>query len=137
LATLLNTIDARDRRAVSKIVKGKYMNKSLTINYKVIEERKVKAKSTLIINLLKKFDIPGSQAVRMYHQNGPEYLVRKCFLLEYHLYKKKPVLDRKRWLMAAINNDWNESEEFNNWYKHRKDDIVNNGNDDMKQLLSI
>ena len=91
------------------------MHISITLNFKVVDDKKKKAVSTLIVNLLKKFDIPGGQAARMFHLNGHEYLVRKCFLLEFHLYKKKPVLDNRRWLMACINNDWNESDEFKNW----------------------
>jgi hypothetical protein len=113
------------------------MNTSITLNLHRVDDKKSKAKSTLVVDLLKKFDIPGTQAVRMYHQNGPEYIVRKCFLLEYHLYKKKPVLDKRRWLMACINNDWNESDEFINWYKRKKEYILNNGNDDLKQLISV
>jgi len=113
------------------------METKLTLNLHRVDNRKVKAKSTLIVDLLKKFDIPGGQAVRMFHQNGAEYLVRKAFLLEWHLYKKKPVLDRKRWLMAAINNDWNESDEFKEWWKRKQDHIASNGNDDLRQLLSV
>ena len=78
---------------------------------------------------------PFKKRKKEFNMSAPKFTMNQAY--KYHLYKKKPVLDRKRWLMAAINNDWNESEEFNNWYKYRKDDIVNNGNDDLKQLLSI
>ena len=110
---------------------------SITLNLHRVDNRKSKAKSTLIVDLLKKFDIPGTQAVRMYHQNGPEYIVRKAFLLEHYLYKKKPIGDKRRWLIACIHNDWTESDDFLNWFKRRKEYILNNGDDDLKQLLSI
>ena len=113
------------------------MNTSITLNLHRVDNVKTKAKSTLIVNLLKKFDIPGSQAVRMFHQNGAEYLVRKAFLLEYRLYKNLPVDDRKRWLIACINNDWNESDEFKEWYEHRKDNIIKTGNQDLIGLVKI
>ena len=113
------------------------MEQTMTLNFKVVDNVKRKATSTLIVNLLKKFDIPGSQAVRMFHQNGHEYIVRKCYLLEYQIYIKKPIGDKKRWLMACINNDWNESDAFKAWYKDKKEYIINNGNDDLRQLLSV
>ena len=113
------------------------MNQSITLNLHRIDNKKTKATSTLIVDLLKNFDIPGTMAVRLFQQSGGEYLVRKCFLLEYYLYKKKPVLDKRRWLLAAINNNWNESDDFLNWYKSRREYILNNGNDDLKRLVSI
>ena len=112
------------------------MNKSLTINYKVIEDRKVKAKSTLIVNLLKKRGIPASMALNYYRNYGGEYLVRKTFLLDYFSEKEK-VKSEMRWLMSAISNDYNEPEHFLNWWADKKEYILNNGNADLKQLLSI
>ena len=113
------------------------METKLTLNLHRVDNRKTKAKSTLIVDLLKKFDIPGGQAVRMFHQNGHEYIVRKCYLLEYQIYSKKPIGDKKRWLMACINNDWRESDAFKEWFKVKKEYILNNGNDDLRQLLSV
>jgi len=52
----------------------------------VIEERKVKATSTLIVDLLKKFDIPGSQAVRMFQAYGPEYSKERITLTRPHIF---------------------------------------------------
>ena len=119
---------------------GESMNTTFTLNLHRVDNRKSKAKSTLIVDLLKKFDIPGGQATGLYQKHGKEggeYIVRKCFLLEYWHHMKKPVGDNRRWLIAAINNDWDESDAFKDWYKRKKEYILNNGNDDMKQLLSI
>ena len=112
------------------------MKKSVTLNFEVIDDRKMKAKSTLIVDLLKKRGIPASMALNYYRNYGGEYLVRKTFLLDYFSEKEK-VKSEMRWLMSAISNDYNEPEHFLNWWERKKDDIVNNGNDDMKQLLSI
>jgi len=113
------------------------MNKSLTINYKVIEDRKVKATSTLIINLLKKFDIPGGRAAMMFHKHGAEYIVKKCFLLEYKIAEGFKVDSMMRCMQACIVNDWNESDGFNDYNKRRREYIIKNGPDDLRQLLSI
>jgi len=113
------------------------MNQTLTINLHRVDDKKPKANSTLIVDLLKKFDIPGRQAVMMFHYNGPEYLVRKCYQLEYRMSKNLPVDDKKRWLTACINNNWSEPPGFNDWYKSKKEYVMNNGNDDLRQLLSV
>ncbi len=119
------------------------MNTSLTLNLHKVNKPKSKAKSTLIVDLLKKYNIAGTQAVRMFNQSGGEYIVRKCFLLDY--FKEKYLMkndgfgvkDERRWLIASINNDYNEPEDFLNWYKRKKDYIIANGNADLKRLVSI
>ena len=112
------------------------MKKSLTLNFEVIDDRKVKAKSTLIVNLLKKRGIPASMALNYYRNYGGEYLVRKTFLLDYFSEQEK-VKSEMRWLMSAIANDYSEPEHFLNWWEKKKTYILTNGNDDLKQLLSI
>ena len=114
------------------------MKKSLTLNFEVIEDRKVKAKSTLIINLLKKFDIPGGRAAMMFHKHGAEYIVKKVFLLEFKIAEEGFKVDSMmRCMQACIVNDWNESEKFNDYNKRRREYIIKNGPDDLRQLLSI
>jgi len=119
------------------------VKKSVTLNFEVIEDRKVKAKSTLIVDLLKKRGIPASMALNYYRNYGGEYLVRKTFLLDYFSEKEK-VKSEMRWLMSAIANDYSEPEHFLNWWERKKEYILNskadgksNGNADLKQLLSI
>jgi hypothetical protein len=107
----------------------------LTIDVKTLDE-KSKSNSTLIIDLLKKFGVPGGQAVKIFQQNRPEYIVRKCFLFEYYKTEQTtPILSSMKWLQHAIRNDYNEPERFNNWYKARREDILANGNADLKQLI--
>jgi hypothetical protein len=110
----------------------------LELNIKTVDEKN-KSQSTLVIDLLKKFEVPGGQAVKIFRSHRSEYIVRKCFLLEYHLLNKNPItkVDAKKWIQAAIRNDYNESDAFLNWYKAKKEYILNNGNGDLKQLVSI
>ena len=113
------------------------MDKSITLNFKVVDNKKSKPKSSLIIELLKRRGIAGSQALRMFQSYGPEYLVRKNFLLDYYKNKGSYIHDDRRWIQAAIVNDYSESDDFINWLKRKKDDIIQNGGDDIKQLLSV
>jgi len=118
------------------------MNKSLTLNFKVVDDKKKKkAKSTLVVDLLKRRGVSGTQAVRMFQQCGAEYLVRKCFHLDWYVDKylnsNYPVKDTRRWLIACINNNHNESDEFLDWLDRKKEYIINNGNDDLKALVEI
>ena len=113
------------------------MDKSITLNFKVVDNKKSKAKSSLIIELLKRRGIAGSQALRMFQAYGSEYLVRKNFLLDYYKNKGSYIHDDRRWIQAAIVNDYSESDDFINWLKRKKDDIIQNGGDDIKQLISI
>ena len=89
------------------------MNKSLTIDLHRVDNKKVKATSTLIINLLKKFDIPGGRAKTMFHKHGHEYIVKKVFLLEFKISEGFKVDSMMRCMQACITNDWNESDKFN------------------------
>ena len=115
------------------------MQKSITLNFKVVDDKKKrKATSTLIVNLLKKFDIPGGRAAMMFHKHGHEYIVKKVFLLEYKIAEEGFKVDSMmRCMQACIVNDWNESEKFNDYKKRRREYIVQNGPDDLRQLLSI
>jgi hypothetical protein len=119
---------------------GITMETKLTLNLHRVDNRKSKAKSTLIVDLLKKYNIPGGQAVRMFHENGPEYIVRKCHQLDF--FKEKYLMrndgfgikDERRWLIASINNQYDE---FKDWYKRRQDEIVKNGPDELRDLLNV
>ena len=111
------------------------MNQSLTINLHRITDKKRKAKSTLLVDLLKKRQIPGSLAARMCCAYSSEYLVRKCFLLDYYVENGLKINDTRRWIQSAITNDYNESDGFLNWFKRKKEYIMQNGNDDLKQLV--
>ena len=109
----------------------------LELNIKTVDEKN-KSESTLIVDLLKKCGIPGNKAVKIYQQNSAEYIVRKCFLYEYYATEKnEPILSSMKWLQHAIRNDYNEPDGFINWYKAKKEYIKNNGNGDLKQLVSI
>ena len=117
------------------------MNTSITLNLHRVDNKKTKAKSTLVVGLLKKYGIPGTQAVRMYNQNGGEYIVRKCFQLDF--FKEKYLMrdgfgikDERRWLMANINNMYDESDEFINWFENKKDYIIKTDSE-LKELLSV
>lgn len=112
------------------------MNQTFTLNLHKLDCR-TKAKSTLIVDLLKKRGIPGSMAARMFCLNSGEYLLRKCWLLDFQIERGYPVIDKRRWLLAAIKNDYNEPDKFLEWLKRKKEYIMKNGNADLKQLISI
>ena len=109
----------------------------LVINVHRVNHRVPKAKSTIVIELLKRWGIPGSMAMRLFTHFSPEYILRKAWLLEYNKDRGYPVIDDRRWLIAAIKNDYNESDDFINWLKRKKEYIIMNGSDDLKQLISI
>ena len=114
------------------------MNQTLTINlHRINDRKKNKAKSTLIVDLLKRRGVSGTQAVRMFHDYSLEYLIRKNWLLDYTKQKRYPVIDDRRWLLSAINNDYNETDDFLNWLKEKKEYIIKNGDQDLKQLVEI
>ena len=114
------------------------MNKSITLNFKVVDDKKKKRESTIIIDLLKKHGVPGGVAVNIYKTNRAEYIIRKCFLYEYYAtVENKPILSGMKWVQHAIRNDYNEPDHFNNWYKSKKEYILANGNDDLKRLVGI
>ena len=110
----------------------------LEINIKTADD-KIKAPSTLIIDLLKKHGIRGDVASNIFKTNKPEYIVRKCFLFDYYSEKNGngKILDSMRWLQSAIRNDYTESDAFLSWYKKKREYILNNGNDDLKRLVSL
>jgi len=109
----------------------------LEINVKKVDD-KIKSDSTILIDLLKQRGIPGSQAVQLYKRNSKEYLVRKLFLYDYYATKKNaPILSSMRWLQSAIKNDYKESDDFLNWYKAKKEYILNNGDDELKKLVAL
>ena len=110
---------------------------SITLNLHQVNDRKIKPKSSLIIELLKKRGIAGSIAARMFCYHSPEYLVRKCWLLDFHHSRGYTIIDDRRWLLASIRNDYNESDAFLAWLKDKKEDIIKNGNDDLKRLVEI
>ncbi len=110
------------------------MNHTFTISLPKLSS-KSKAQSTLIVGLLKKRGISGSVAARLFCSYSAEYLIRKNWLLDYHVERGYPVIDSRRWLQSAIKNDYNESDEFLNWFKRKKEDIQKNGSSDLKQLL--
>jgi len=113
------------------------MNTTITLNLHKIDYRKQKAKSTVVIDLLKRRNISGCQAAQMFVEYSPEYLVRKCFLLDFHHSRGYTIIDDRRWLLACINNDYNESDAFLAWLKDKKEDIIKNGNDDLKRLVEV
>ena len=111
---------------------------SITLNYHQVSDRKVKPKSSLVIDLLKKRGIAGNVAAQMLsHPYTPEYLVRKCWLLDFHHSRGYTIIDDRRWLLACINNDYNESDAFLAWLKDKKEDIIKTGNDDLKRLIEV
>ena len=110
---------------------------SITLNYHQVSDRKVKAKSSLVIELLKKRGIAGNIASQMFCFHSPEYLIRKCWLLDFHHSRGYTIIDDRRWLLASIRNDYNESDAFLAWLKDKKEDIIKNGNDDLKRLVEV
>ena len=108
----------------------------LELNIKTVDEKN-KAVSTLIVDLLKKRGIPAGQAVKIWQTNRPEYIVRKCFMYDFYVEKTGNVISSMKWLQSAIRNDYNESDTFLNWYKAKKQYILENGNNDLKQLVSL
>ena len=113
------------------------MNTHLTLNLHRIDTRKNKAKSTIVVDLLKKRGIAGTMAVRMFHTYSSEYLIRKNWLLDYTKQRGVPVLDDRRWLLYAIKNDYNESDDFLSWLERKKNHIIKTGDEDLIQLVSI
>ena len=110
---------------------------SITLNYHQVSDRKIKPKSSLVIDLLKKRGISGSLAKEMFCLYSSEYLIRKNWLLDFHHERGYTIIDDRRWLLACINNDYNESDAFLAWLKDKKEDIIKNGNEDLKRLIEI
>ena len=106
----------------------------ITFNIKTLDS-KPKAKSTLIIDLLKKRGISGSLAKQMYCQYSSEYLIRKNWLLDYYHEKGLKISDNRRWLLACINNDYSEPEAFHDWFKFKRKQIMQGNNDELKELI--
>ena len=111
--------------------------RQLTIEILEITNKKTKAKSTLIVDLLKKRGISGIVAVDIFQQYSAEYVLRKCWLLDYMVELGLPIKHHRRWLQAAIKNDYKEPDHFLMWLKRKKEYILKDGNEDLKQLLTI
>ena len=108
---------------------------TLTINIKELTKTKPKSMSTVIIGLLKRRGISGKVATELYQKHSPEYILRKNWLLDYQVSLGLPVKDHRRWLQAAIKNDYNEPDHFLSWLKKKKAKIIKNGDDDLKRLI--
>lgn len=110
----------------------------LELNIKTLDA-KPKSESTLIVDLLKKHGIPGNQAAQIFKTNAAEYIVRKAFMYDYYSEENGngKILNSVRWLQSAIKNDYKETEKFLNWYKKKRQYILENGNEDLRRLVNL
>ena len=97
----------------------------LIINLPDISDKKPLSKATLVIRTLKNFGIRGDHALLYFTRNSAEYLMRKCWLLQYYIELDKPIKNKTAWLKRAIENDYLEPEAFNDWYKRKQNEIKN------------
>ena len=88
-----------------------------------------KKDKSFIIDLLKKIGIPGSTAYEYTKRYPCEYLVRKIFLLEYYKNNTADVRNDIAFIRSAIefdNGKFPEHDEFFQWFKIRKEEIMEN-----------
>ena len=106
----------------------------ITIDLKKLDKKK-KAKSTLVIKALKNFGVRGDLARWYFTQNSPEWIMRKCWMLDYYIDIDRAPKNKTAWLKAAIKHDYVEPEGFHEWFRRKKEKILNGSNDDLKQLI--
>ena len=93
-----------------------------TINVNTINEtlHKPKADSTIIVELLKKINVPGNVAAEFFSNYTPEYILRKYMVTEYHKHRLRSPM---AYFINDIKNDYSESDDFHRWMKVRKEEI--------------
>ena len=93
-----------------------------TINVNTINEtlHKPKADSTIIVELLKKINVPGNVAAKIFSQYKPDYIIRKYMVC---LYKKNELYNQMAYFRRDLENDYRESDDFHEWMKVRKEEI--------------
>lgn len=129
-----------------------------TINKNVKNEKKIKEQTkemiakiayknnnhkkdtSLVINHLKKFGVPGNIAKNYANRYPCDYLIRKTFLLEYYDHHNSKVLNQVAWLRSAIeydNEKFPEYDDFHEWFKSRKEQIMDDSKTphELKQII--
>ena len=106
----------------------------ITINLDKLDKKK-KAKSTLVIKALKNYGIRGDLAMHYFTQNSPEWVMRKIWLLDYYIDINRAPKNKTAWLKSAIAHDYAEPEGFWEWFRRKREKILNGSNDDLKQLV--
>jgi predicted adenine nucleotide alpha hydrolase (AANH) superfamily ATPase len=93
-----------------------------------------KAESTVVIEHLKNFGIPGDQANYFYGIKGPDYLIRKCYEYEYRMTHGDKV--KRGWLIRSIQDDYDPPESFWEWFKFRKEQTLHSSvPDELKKIV--
>jgi hypothetical protein len=106
----------------------------IIFNVKTLDKKRP-GKSTLIIRTLKNFGIRGDHALLYFTKNSGEYLLRKCWLLDYYIDINKAPRNKTAWLKSAIEHDYAEPEAFHDWFKKKREKILNGNNEDLKELV--
>ncbi len=107
----------------------------ITINLPNPNEKKRPARSTLVVRLLKSYGIPGKRASYYFTQYSYEYILRKCWLIDYYIGLEKPMRNKTAWLTSAIERDYSEPEAFHDWMKKKREQILNGNNEELKELV--
>lgn len=94
--------------------------------------------STALFYCFKKRGIPGNLLKVYYGKYSEEYLIRKYWYLEYKIEQgvvKNPV----GWLRNNIENEFSESDKFWDWWRIKRDKILDNGdlNENIKIIASL
>jgi len=99
-----------------------------------------KSDKSFIIDLLKKIGMSGNIALEYTNKYPCEYLLRKIFLLEYYKNNTPEVKNDIAWIRSAIeydNEKFPEHDEFFQWFKSRKEKIMDNDKTphQLKQII--
>jgi hypothetical protein len=99
-----------------------------------------KQDKSFIIDLLKKIGIPGNVSYDYTNRYPTEYLCRKIFLLEYYKSNGTEVKNDVAFLRSAIeydNEKFPEYDDFHEWFKMRKEQIMDDDKTphQLKQII--
>ena len=93
----------------------------------VLNKKKPLADSSIVINALKKIGLAGNKATEIYQQYGKEYLIRKIYLYEYTvIFRNGKIGKPLAWIQNAIKEDYEESDQYLEWLKDKKETTLNN-----------
>ncbi len=109
----------------------------------VLKSKRVKTEKqdkSFIIDFLKKLGIPGNISYEYTKRYPVEYLCRKIFLLEYYKSNGTKVKNDIAFLRSAIeydNEKFPEYDDFHEWFKMRKEQIMDDNNTphQLKQII--
>ena len=93
----------------------------------VLNKKRPLADSTIVIDALKKIGLAGDRANEIYQQYGKEYLIRKIYLYEHTvIFGNGKIGKPLAWIQNAIKENYEESDQFLDWLKNKKQTILNN-----------